>query len=492
MTTKLKNITLALLIVFSVSSCKKGWLDVTSGTEIKSDDQFKSESGFKDALMGVYIGMTDPALYARDMTWGLVDVLSRQYRTHTGSAQYTDINGYNYQTIKSAGQIDAIWNKTYTTIANINNALANIDKSKSVLNPINYSIIKGELLALRAFLHFDLIRVYGHGNYANRPELAGRLTIPYVSDFKKDITLQLSYTQTFDLLNKDISDALVLLKEDPIFNNPKKPATYFETVNRDGFYNKREQRLNYYAVKALQARMLLWQGGNTNLANAAQAAEEVIKDGPIKLIASSSLVTSNPSLYTEHLFNLNVTDFLSIVNRYLNADNVADLSTLYLTTAYAQTTYETSNANIGLSDFRYNTQLSAQTLGLVSRKHFQIFELSLARNSMPLIKIPEMYYIAAEHYASTNPAKAVEYLNIVRSNRGIVQIIPADALTPVIKTELDKEYQKEYIMEGQLFFYYKRLGKTTFPGLAATVTADDKIYVLPYPANEIEFGNRVQ
>jgi hypothetical protein len=47
-------------------------------------------------------------------------------------------------------------------------------------------------------------------------------------------------------------------------------------------------------------------------------------------------------------------------------------------------------------------------------------------------------------------------------------------------------------MEGQSFVYYKRLGKTSFPGLAAGTIADDKIYLLPYPATEIEFGNRVQ
>lgn len=479
------------MLVFSVSSCKKGWLDVNSGNEIESDDQFSSESGFKDALMGVYIGMTDPALYSKDMTWGLVDILSNQYRPLIGNAQYADIYAHSYKTIKAAARIDAMWNKSYNTISNVNNALANIDKNRSILDPINYAIIKGELLGLRAFLHFDLMRVYGYGNIANRPEVTTKLAIPYVAEFKKEVTPQLSYAQTFELLNKDISEALVLLKEDPIYNNPKKSASYYANVNREGFYNKREQRLNYYAVKSLQARVLLWQGG-ANLAKAALAAEEVIKDGPVKLISSPSLVTANPSLYPEHLFSLNVTNFLPIINYYLNAGDAANLNALYLTNAYAQNTYETSNASIGLSDFRYNTQLSAQTLGMVSVKHFQFTSASNFRNTMPLMKIPEMYYIAAEYYATTNTTKAIEFLNTVRENRGIVQDIPAGASPDVIKAELDKEYQKEYIMEGQLFFYYKRLGKRTFPGLASTVVADDEIYLLPYPATEIEFGNRVQ
>lgn len=492
MTSKLKNITFALFLALSISSCKKGWLDVHSGTEIKSDDQFSSESGFKDALMGVYIGMTDPALYSKDMTWSLVDILSHQYRPLIGTEQYVDVYNYSYKTIKAAAQIDAVWNKSYNTIANINNALLNIDKNKEKLDPINYSIIKGELLGLRAFLHFDLMRVYGYGNLAAHPELASKPTIPYVKDFKKEITPQLSYTQTFELLNKDVNEALVLLEEDPIYNNPKKSAAYYANVNRDGFYNKREQRLNYYAVKALQARILLWQGGSTNVANAALAAEEVIKDSPAKLI-NFTAVSANHSLYSEHLFNLNITAFIDIINSYLKADNAQEKNNLYLTNAQAQSTFETANANIGLSDFRYNTLLSTGNLGMVPIKYYQsTIAIDIGRNIMPLMKLPEMYYIAAEYYISTNPAKAIEYLEKIRNNRGIVQTIPVNSNVEQIKTELDKEYQKEFITEGQLFFYYKRLGKTTYPGLASTIVANDKIYLLPYPAAEIEFGNRVQ
>lgn len=492
MTSKLKNITFMLIVALSASSCKKGWLDVTSGTEIKSDDQFASEGGFRDALMGAYIGMTDPSLYSKDMNWGLVDILSHQYRPLSGSAQYAEVYAYNYQAIKAAARIDPMWFKSYNVIANVNNALANIDKNKAVLDPINYSIIKGELLGLRAFLHFDLMRVYGYGNIANRPEVAAKPAIPYIREFKKEITPQLSYNQTFELLNKDINDALLLLKEDPIFNNPKKPASYYANVNRDGFYNKREQRLNYYAVKALQARALAWQGGNVNMLNSALAAEEVIKDGPAKLTISPAVVAADPTLYPEHIFNLSVTGFLDIINPYLKADNAAMDNSLYLTNNYAQTVFETDNANIGLSDFRYNTLLSQESLGMVSIKFFQKLQVSLSRNIMPVMKLPEMYYIAAEYYSTTNTGKAIEYLNKIRSNRGIVDDIPTTANAAEIKTELDKEYQKEFIMEGQSFFYYKRLGKTSFPGLAAGTIADDKIYLLPYPATEIEFGNRVQ
>ena len=83
----------AVMLLTGFTSCKKDWLDVTATNQIKAQDQFKTEAGFKDALMGVYIGMAQPALYSKDMTWNLVDLLSRQYETLTSLALYADGSG---------------------------------------------------------------------------------------------------------------------------------------------------------------------------------------------------------------------------------------------------------------------------------------------------------------------------------------------------------------------------------------------------------------
>lgn len=483
---------LALSMLLVLNSCKKGWLDVTPETEIRSDDQFTSESGFKDALIGAYIGMTDQALYSKDMTWNLMDILSHQYSPMITSAQYYEIYNFNYKSIKASGQIEAMWNKSYNVLANVNNALNNIEANKEVLDPISYAIIKGELLGLRAYVHFDLIRVFGHGNYANRPELASRLTVPYVTAFSKEVTPQLTYAQTFELLKKDLSEAALLLKEDPIYNNPKKPASYYANVNRDGFYNKREQRMNYYAVKALQARVNLWIGGQANFTEAAADAEEVITAAPTQLVSNISNVIAEPTLYPEHLFNLNVAKFVDIISPFLNAESATQANALFLSAQQAESTYETQNANIGLSDFRYTTLLTSQTRGTTSLKFLQkITSNNLGKNVMPLMRLPEMYYIAAEAYASTNPARAVDYLNLVRQSRGIAEDLE-NMSADEIKAEIQKEYRKEFLMEGQLFFFYKRVGLSTYSGLPSNLVANDNLYVLPYPNAEIEFGNRVQ
>ena len=488
---KLKNkITFTILLVaLGATSCKKGWLDVTSSAEIRAEDQFTSESGFKDALIGVYIGMGDRVLYGSQLTWGAIDLISHQYAPYISSlAGYYEFQNHDYRSIVATPQVDAIWNKAYNSIANINNALKYIDKNKGVLNPVSYSIIKGELLGLRSFLHFDLMRIYGYGNISERTDLAGKLAIPYITEFSKSPTPQLPYNETFALLLKDLESAAELLHEDPIYNNPKKPDSYYVNINRDGFFNKREQRMNYYAVMGLKARVLQWRGGEQNLTAAAAAAEEVIQYNTAKL-AVSTTAASDPLLYTEHLFNLNVMGLENIVDRYLNGSTATNYDALLILPQTAQTLYETSNPNIGLVDIRYNTLLSAESRGLVSIKLRQL-NRTTNRNIVPLMKLPEMYYIAAENYIKTDLSKAIDYLNIVRRSRGIIQDIPANTSAAMVREELTKEYRKEFISEGQLFYYYKRLGFTTIPNYS--IAATDDIYVLPYPDAEIEFGQRVQ
>lgn len=466
-------------------ACSDGWLDETSNTKITADQQFSDQDGFKDALMGVYLGLTSPKLYAKDMTWNLVDLLAQQYAALPSLAIYDEVQQFNYRGPQATNQVDALWIGSYKVLANINLALEYIDKNPEVLDPINHSVIKGELLGLRVFVHLDLMRLYGHGDLAGRQNLMGEYTIPYVVDFGKDLVPPMTYAQTFDRMQEDIDLALELLKEDPIYPDPDRPADYYLDVNRTGFYEHREQRMNYYAVLALEARKLLWEG---KTGEAAAAAETVIANSGAMLIASDSYpIANDPILYPEVLFCLDVNAFADIVNPIITASgDGSDYDAIFLTTQTANSIFETDQVNIGLADVRFNTLLKSETRGLVSTKLIQSGTAN--PNQMPLIKLPEMYYIAAEHYWATEDLEqAIGYLNTVRSSRGILDPIPLDSDSETVWEELKKEYRKEFISEGQLFYFYKRIGATAIPGLSESVELNDDIYVLPYPDSESQF-----
>lgn len=488
---KFKYIVLSACLFLSTTSCEK-WLDVTASDQIKSEDLFKSADGFRDALLGVYINMAETASYGQDMTWNLVDLLSQQYATLSSSGLYYGIQIFNYTAARSVERIDPMWYNQYKTIANVNNILDQLEKQSSVLSKTEYAIIKGELLALRAFLHFDLIRLFGHGNYGNRSDLATKPTIPYSSEYSKDVVPQLSYSETFKLLEKDLSDALELLTEDPVYPSSNRPADYYTEINRNGFYNDRDFRMNYFAVKAVQSRVFAWQG---KMEAAAEAAEEVIQKSSATLLNKAVPNESNRTLLMETLFALDVEQLNNYLSPFLNADDNTNTNALYLPNALADEVFETANPEIGIADIRFNTLLMQRVRGRTSAKYTGRSSAAFPLNSntrLPLIKLPEMYYIAAEHYISTNPNKAIDYLNLIRASRSIQQDLTVGLDKSIIQEELTKEYRKEFIAEGQLFFYYKRIGLENIPNLSTEVSLDDKVYILPYPVQEVEYGNRIQ
>lgn len=488
---KITILSLAVCLGLSFQSCEK-WFDVTANNQIKAEDQFSSADGFRDALIGVYISMGEESTYGTDLSFNLIDLLAQQYTTFTSSgALYAGIQAYNYTSLRSESQIKNIWDKMYYSIANVNSTLEYLNKSDFAWNVGEKEIIKGELLALRAFLHFDLIRLFGHHDYANIDELTNRLTIPYLKSYTKELTPQLSYEETFALLESDITEALTLLQYDPIYKDSKLSASTLLELNRDGFYSDRNLRMNYYAAKGLQARVLVWQGG-AKTQQAALAAEEVIGNSKTTLLKSNESVGNNKTIIQEHLFGIKSDKLRDKALLLLDGFNNTNYNALRITNAIAEQIFETNNPEIGAVDIRLQQLLPNEPMGRVSAKLRQNNSADLDYNTIPLIKLPEMYYIAAEYYSTENPTKAISLLEEVRKSRRIVHNLPTNLTTVEINAEIQKEYRKEFISEGQLFFYYKRRGLEQIPNYTSSTGMDDKVYMLPYPASEIEFGNRVQ
>jgi hypothetical protein len=142
------------------------------------------------------------------------------------------------------------------------------------------------------------------------------------------------------------------------------------------------------------------------------------------------------------------------------------------------------------NDLRYLTQFWAvPSDGAKSYKCFYkyapVTKVLMRNLSVPLMRVTEAYLIAAE--ASTVTADKFQYLNAVRNARQLTSL----AVTAAFATELTKEYQKEFFGEGQLFFYYKRLGTASIDnGSAAsgTITMINN-YVLPLPDSETDSRN---
>ena len=106
-------------------------------------------------------------LYGGDLMFRMVEILAQRY--NLGSiGSYKEWVAYNYGDDDVKKSIDGLWQKMYSLIMNCNKLLENADLRKEVFTGDNYNIIYGEALALRAMLHFDLLRLFGPVYKTNR------------------------------------------------------------------------------------------------------------------------------------------------------------------------------------------------------------------------------------------------------------------------------------------------------------------------------------
>lgn len=459
-------IMMALLVV-NLTACKK-FLDVKPKTEVDQNVAFAEESGYQQALTGIYVKLTDRSLYGQELTFGMTDVLAKHYNHIQGV--YTNFENYNYELDSVKTRTVAIWKNLYNGIANANNLIVNLDRSdRPQFTGVNYNVIKGETLGLRAFMHFDLLRLYA----AAPASLGGMqaLGIPYVNKFSKENTPRGTVQSVITNVLTDLTAAEELLKtSDPIVaGNP--PAT--------NYLRNRNYKFNYYAVKALQARVYLYAGDK---ANALICAEAVINAGAFPFAASSGITSGQDRLFlSELIFSLNINTLNTYATGYFGS-----------TTGYLEKDRANFLAEFDAitSDYRFNN-LSRGTDGDLYRysvKYTPATGTALGYlNRLPMIRVSEVYYIAAECLIQTNKTKSLQYLNAVRRARNLSVDVPANVSDAELQNQIFREYRREFLAEGQLFFYYKRLNASQID--YTTIPGSNAVYVLPLPEDELKYGN---
>lgn len=495
---KKNYICLLLLGILGLVSCNS-WLEVEPKTEIKSDKMFETENGFKEALVGCYMLMADSALYGREMTVCSFEVMAQQYSMDQTN-EYEGLADYNYEAANYTSKFDAMWQKMYRIIANLNALIEVIDEKKDILHPTTYGIIKGEAIGLRAFLHFDLLRIFGWGNLVNTPANLDKLCIPYVTEYSKVLTKQSTVRGVLEYIHEDLAVSDTLLNHYDSYGQAAKGDDY-EMDTDDAFFSNRNNRFNYRALKATEARVYMWEG---KYSEALDAIEELfVEDEVVAWIDPDRYINVEEQdrdlVYsTEHIFNLDVPQLHNTLRPNIESYDIHGEFTLegndqyfYTTKTKGEELYEIASG-VGLSDYRYTRGLDKTEANSWTFLKFYEPENSTSpgRNKMPLIRKSEMFYYVAECYNNLNNSpKAVEILNEVRVARGILyeRNLPSTLSKDEVAQEIQKEWQKEFVMEGQMFFYYKRLG-LAIPN--APLAPGDELFIVPLPEQEVEIGGR--
>lgn len=488
-----------VLLFLCTTSCEK-WLDVNPKSEIKAAKLFSTEAGFKDALTGLYIAMTSKDVYGANLSWQAIEFMAGQY--DGGKSSWIELQKYNFGHSTSKKFIDAVWAKEYNIISETNLLLESLEEKGNILNPTLYNVIKGEALAIRAMCHFDLMRLFAKGKLGGRQDVLSELCVPYVTEYSKEITGRQTYEATLQLLHRDLDEALFCLKSDPLYTGTEERPEDYEDITDDVFfkdtsYKGRETRLSYPAVLLLNARVYLWEGNQKkaleNAENLIGAYEQYIAQGKKRWATESSDVSNEGEsrdyvFQGELLFALDVQKldeyvadaYLEHVNGNYNNDR------LIQSEAFVEELFTT----LSTSDLRFRKQWQIAGTNYLTVK-IRKTEGNRYTNYLPLMRISEAYLIAAECLKESNKGLAVDYLNFLKSKRNIPSsaFLPEDIPAAELQQEIIKDYRREFIQEGQLFFCYKRLGLQTFPAIQYDEMSDMQ-YQLPYPDIENELGQR--
>ena len=70
---KIKTTLATLIAAISLTSCND-WLDVSPKSQIKEEDHFSREGGYKDQLTGIYTAMSQQSMYGLNMGIGFTEI----------------------------------------------------------------------------------------------------------------------------------------------------------------------------------------------------------------------------------------------------------------------------------------------------------------------------------------------------------------------------------------------------------------------------------
>ena len=465
---------MAVGIGIAATSCE-GFLDITPDGQVKRDEMLATNEGVEDALYGVYAKLRNTTLYGQEMYFSSLEIMSQTLYCY-GNTGVTALGQYDYNNTSVKNVFAMVWNDMYNNISNVNSVLNAPLVDGATAYPAN--IYKGEALALRAMMHFDLMRLFAEQITVN-PNAKG---IPYATEFSLK-------TPDFETLAENYNHVLADLQE-----AERLLADEGEYENTTSFMSDRMIHLNLHAVRALMARVYLTKGDKDK---ALEYAEKVIAQSGRQLKTKTEVINDVAGVLSkkECLFGVYFSGFYTQVSAKLQ--QTISYSSLDLRGDFMEM-YEKGVSGL---DFRTTAYFTSVDMGGTAKyrlsKFTDIYDLQNNASARPadliqginMIRLPEMYYIAAECLLDKDYPKALDYFNEVVTNRGL-DALSGEGEETLTQEVINTERYKEMIGEGQTFFNMKRQN-LSIPSYDNSVTyrPEDGIYVVPVPDSEYENRN---
>lgn len=427
------------MLAFGLFSCKKT-LDVEPTNQVNASNSIKTPADAQIMINGIMRSMSNADYYGRnfllygDAKGGDMTVPSQG---RGNDALYT----FNHSA--GSGSYSTYWSQIYFCLLQVNNLLQNIGQLEAA-GATGFNGYKGQALTLRAMMYFDMVRLYGKPYDVDKNAYGvPNITTPLTSTAQP---LRNTVEENYNQILADLKAAAPLLAK----------------TKSNGF-------VNYYGNLAMQARVYLYM---KDYPNALKAAEEIITSNVYTLYSNAAWVDSWKTQYgSESIFEIGIYPLegdlgVGSIGAYLRKLGHGGGSILgwFVASDYFLTRLKEDAADVRWGVMN-DDEISTTTKPRKGALYKYSGSISLAGDgkatntavNLKLIRLSEIYLIAAEAALPADALKAATYLNAIRKRAP--NLVPATAATVTIDMILD-ERSKELFGEGQRFFDMIRLNRS--------------------------------
>jgi hypothetical protein len=433
------TIILSVLGVMLITSCED-FLDVKPSNLADSETSILNAADAKVAINGLMRKMTSSDYYGRNFViFG--DAKGGDFAIRSQGRGLDYYYSFNHSATSNSGS--GFWTQIYHNILQANNLILNIQKIETDGGgTAALADYKGQALTARALMYFDLVRIYGKPYNMDKASYGVPLVLEPL-DASAQPT-RASVEAVYIQILKDLADAAPLLSKNKVNGYP-----------------------NYYANKAIEARVHLFMG---NYTAALAAAEEIITSGKYSLYSNANWVGSWATPFgSESIFELAIypaeADLTTASLGYylLRLGKVTGAMGWFMASDYwiTRMSEDASDVRWGIMDFDESspTRLGS-SLKYVGGTALLGDKASRSAVNVKVIRLSEIYLLAAEAalgLPTPDKTKAATYLNAIRKRAPALAL--ADEATVTVDMIMD-EKSKEFFAEGHRYFDMIRLNKT--------------------------------
>lgn len=476
------KISLAALTVFvSLTSCERNLDQISSINEDQDQAMTRAES-FRQAMDGAYTALKGGGYYSGDTGSQLImGDLTTDNLVRTASGRNTNFAASNFEFSSDNSQTTGLYNAAYLAISRTNFVLKYINNG--VLSGTQKTNIEAEARALRAIVHFDIVRAYSQ--------------IPTQSAGAKS-SIGIYYSETYSPLNNTSSRNLTVEQVyDKIIADLLFAADNITQNDAD------KGRLSKAAIYGLLSRVNLYKGDYAN----------TIKYGELALGLSPSITAKDnfSRIWKENEGLSRITDgvLFQVSNAAAEQNTVGaaynqavpslrsefvvdyDLYTAYTDNDVRKSAYFTTSI---YSKQKYNHVTKYAGNGGPSN----IVPIKYLRSAEVLLNIAEAYY------RSGDQASALTLLNKLRVER-YTTFTPGTEAGQVLLDAILKERRLELAFENDRWYTLKRLGLpvqrsgkgdlfdgTGSPAVKQTLDAGNTKWQWPIPITAIQANPNIK